>query len=57
MKLLYTLLALLVLGTYAYADLQGKEFRRSKRQRLQSTGVRGTGGGFIYAHRGYQGGK
>jgi hypothetical protein len=58
MRVLYTILALLVLGGYAWADFHGKEFRRSKRERLTRAGVRGaTGGGYIYAHRGYQGGK
>ena len=57
MRRLYILLALLIIGGYAYADWRGLELRR-RETHVAPAGVRGAhGGGYVFWYSGYRGGK
>jgi hypothetical protein len=57
-RVLYALAALLIIGTYAWADFNGRELRPSRRRTLARQTVRGgVAGATSYWYSGYHGGK
>ena len=56
-KYLYLIFGLIVIGSYAYADLRGLEFRQTKKGFVPQS-VRGSpGGARSFWYSGYRGGK
>lgn len=56
-RTLYTIFGVLVLGTFAYAQLRGLEFRAAKHSRTQQDLRHTTSGHRSFWYSGFHGGK
>lgn len=56
MRALYVVVALLVIGGYAYAGYRGLEISTARKSTVQP-GMRGHGGTGVFWYGGYRGGK
>jgi hypothetical protein len=57
-RALYTVLALLIIGGFAFTTLRGLELPRAKKGMVAAQGMRGAhGGGRAFWYGGYRGGK